>query len=116
MRPFVLPIALAAACGGASLPPEAFGTFVETNSAAFDSKLDVGATGITLFVGVALPGARSAQPLACSAEAPGGIRRKMSVNLECAGEKIPYTFEYRAEQGDWLATEDGGTPQIFVRR
>lgn len=119
MRPQVimrLSLILLFGCGGASLPPEAFGVFVETNNQAFDTKLDVRADGVTLFVAVALPGMAGGRPLACRGEAPGGVQARMNLSLDCAGERVPYEFEYRAGQGDWVASEPGSTPQIFVRR
>lgn len=105
------------AAGAPALPPEAYGTFVETNNTAFINRLEVRTDGVTLFVGVALPGARGGRPLACrGAPASKKVVATMRFSLVCAGESIPFRFQYRADKEDWVVSEDGAAPQIFKRQ
>ncbi len=103
------------ACGGGELPPDAFGVFADRNNAAFDTKLNVSRSTVTLYVNVTLPGLRSRDPLQCRAQVLDGITRRISLSLDCAGELVPYEFEWRDASADWVATEQGGTPQILSR-
>jgi len=114
MQMGLLGAAMMLGCGG-ELPPDAYGVFQDRNNAAFDAKLNVGSTSVTMFITVTLPRVRSRAPLACTAEVPSGVSRRMSLSLDCDGELVPYKFEYRESSADWVATEEGGTPQVMTR-
>jgi hypothetical protein len=102
------------ACDIATLPPEAFGRFVEGNGQAFRKQLEVRADGITLFIGIGSP-AGSGRTLECRGSAPDGVKATMSVPLTCDGESIPFELTFRRDKIDWVVIEDGSAPEIFTR-
>jgi hypothetical protein len=105
---------LLTACESATLPPEAFGRFVEGNGQAFRKQLEVRADGITLFIGVS-PLGGSGRTLECRGPAPDGVKATMSLPLSCDGESIPFELTFRSDKTDWVVIEDGSAPEIFTR-
>ena len=117
----LLPVlGLALGCAADGLPPDAFGIFRDTNDQAFKTSINIATNQVTLFVGIRedfMQGRLSGTPpLECKAAVPEGVTALMTLQLDCGGgEIIPYTLEYRAEQGDWILTEEDRPPQRMER-
>jgi hypothetical protein len=113
----LLTLGLVACTPSASgLPPEAFGTFEDTNDPVFEKRLDLGAESVAYFIGVNLPGRPRSAPTVCRAEVTEGLRRVMDLTLNCEGTLIPFRFEYRADREDWVVREEDSAPVVYSRR
>lgn len=101
-------------CSQKDLPPEAYGIFEDLNDPAFQKRVEMTAQAVSLSIGVTLSGANGT-PLVCRSEVPGGLRKTMQLQLACQGIRIPFKFEYRADEQDWVVHEEDSAPMIFTR-
>jgi hypothetical protein len=111
---FILPTLLVA-CSTPALPPEAYGIFEDLNDPTFQKRIKITTQEVAFVVGVTLPGASEAT-LVCRSEVRDGIRTTMQLQLPCQGVRIPFRFEYRPDERDWVVREEDSAPMIFTRR
>jgi hypothetical protein len=100
----------------AGLPVEAYGIFEDRNDPTFQRVLLVEANSVVVTTTVTVGGRPVGNPLQCRSDAGLALGPSLSLDLSCAGERIPFTLEFRADAGDWVVVEDGSAPMMFRRR
>jgi hypothetical protein len=104
-----------AASTATTLPPEAYGTFLESNDPTFRRVLLVEARRVVLTLSVLVRGQDVGAPTQCSSPPLERLVPEMTLTLTCRGEQIPYTLTFRQSSSEWLVVEDGEAPLIFRR-
>jgi hypothetical protein len=104
------------ACSAAGLPVEAYGIFEDRNDPTFQRVLLVEANSVVVTTTVTVGGRPVGNGLQCRSDAGLALAPSLSLDLSCAGERIPFTLEFRADAGDWVVVEDGSAPMMFRRR
>lgn len=102
------------ACAPPPLPPEAFGVFDGPDDSLFEHRINMSSEKVA-YVVVSRLGTR-VSTLTCLSDLGSGLKQKMSLDLSCAGELIPFAFEWRPLTNDWVVQEDKADPLIFRAR
>ncbi len=100
----------------ATIPPEAYGIFENTNDPSFYKVLLVDSKQVSVTITLTINGRRMPNPLTCRSRTLQDITPSMRLDLTCKGERIPYRMTYREPSHTWVVIEDDAAPEVYIRR